>query len=66
VGRKVDVDDLVGATEIARRLGTTRGEVVHSWRRRDPSFPEPIAQLERALVWDWRDVERWARRTGRL
>jgi predicted DNA-binding transcriptional regulator AlpA len=60
------VNDLVGATEIAKRLGAARPQVVHSWHRRYDDFPEPVARLERALVWAWSDVERWARRTGRL
>ncbi len=59
--------DLVGAAEIARRLGVGKRQVVHTWRRRYPDdFPEPIAELEQTLVWAWPDVERWARRTGRL
>lgn len=66
MGRKVDVADLVGTAEIARRLGVAMPEVVVKWRHRYPDFPEPVAQLERALVWAWPDVERWARRTGRL
>jgi predicted DNA-binding transcriptional regulator AlpA len=66
VGRKVDVDQLIGAAEIAERLGVRRPNVVHDWRRRYPDFPQPVAKLRQALVWTWPDVERWARRTGRL
>jgi predicted DNA-binding transcriptional regulator AlpA len=65
MGRKVDVDDLVGATEIGQRLGIDRRSV-HQLRRRHDDFPEPIAQLESAMVWAWPDVERWANATGRL
>jgi predicted DNA-binding transcriptional regulator AlpA len=65
MGRKVDVDDLVGATEIGQRLGIDRRSV-HQLRRRHDDFPEPIAQLESALVWSWPDIERWSRATGRL
>jgi predicted DNA-binding transcriptional regulator AlpA len=65
VGRKVDVDDLVGAQEIASRLGVKRPQVVHDWRRRHDDFPKPVAQLQSALIWSWPDVERWARKTGR-
>jgi hypothetical protein len=60
------VDQLVGAAEIAERLGVKRSNVVHDWRRRHRDFPEPVARLRQALVWAWPDVERWARRTGRL
>ena len=66
VGRKVDSVDLVGAHEIAQRLGVKRPQVVHEWRRRHADFPEPVATLKTALIWNWRDVERWANATGRL
>ena len=64
--RKVSVDDLVGAAEIADRLGLAQPQTVHSWRRRYEDFPEPIAQLQTALIWAWSDVEAWASSTGRL
>jgi hypothetical protein len=62
----VDADDLVSASEIATRLGAKRPGVVHDWRRRHPDFPEPIARLALGYVWSWRDVEAWARATGRF
>ena len=67
VGRKrVYVDELVGAAEIADRLGLAQVQTVHSWRRRYSDFPEPVAQLGQALIWAWPEIEAWARRTGRL
>ena len=66
MGQKVDVNDLVGAFEIAQRLGVARSQVVHEWRRRHRDFPEPVATLKPALIWDWREVEHWARKSGRL
>lgn len=66
MGKKVDVDDLVGAYEIAQRMGVARPQVIHEWRRRHPDFPEPIATLKTALIWDWKEVQRWARETGRI
>lgn len=66
MGRRVDVSQLVGAAEIATRLGAKRPQVVHDWRRRHPDFPEPVAQLSQVLVWAWPDVEAWAKKTGRL
>lgn len=65
-GRKVDVNDLVGAAEIADRLGLSHAQTVHTLRRRHTDFPEPVAKLRTALVWSWPDVESWARATGRL
>lgn len=66
MGRRIDADNLVGATEIAERLNVKRPQVVHAWRRRYADFPEPVATLRQALVWNWPDVERWAKATGRL
>jgi hypothetical protein len=66
VGRQVDVTQLVGTAEIAKRLGVKRPELVHDWRRRHADFPDPVARLAIGFVWAWPDVETWARRTGRL
>lgn len=66
VERKVRVSDLVGAAEIAGRLGLSHAESVHTYRRRYDDFPDPIATLKGAIIWDWTDVERWAKATGRL
>ncbi len=66
MGRKVDVSDLVGASEIADRLGLSHPQNVHKLRTRYADFPEPVASLKRAHVWAWPDVEAWARATGRL
>lgn len=60
------MDQLVGAAEIAERLGASRTQVVHMWRVRHPDFPQPVARLAMGLVWAWPDVEEWARKTGRL
>jgi predicted DNA-binding transcriptional regulator AlpA len=60
------VDQLVGASEIAKRTGMKRPQVVHVWRNRYADFPAPVASLDMGLVWYWPEVERWARKTGRL
>jgi predicted DNA-binding transcriptional regulator AlpA len=60
------VDQLVGAAEIASRLGLGKATVVHDWRHRHPEFPEPVARLKMGLLWAWPDVEAWARSIGRL
>lgn len=66
VGRRIDLDDLVGAAEIAERLGLASRRLVHDWRRRDVKFPLPVKELGSAHIWDWREVEQWAVATGRL
>lgn len=62
----VDPEKLVTTAEIAERLGLAHSETVHSWRRRQIGFPEPAVERGRTLLWNWPDVERWARATGRL
>jgi predicted DNA-binding transcriptional regulator AlpA len=62
----VESEQLVGAAEIAQRLGLAQAQTVHLWRRRYADFPQPVATLQQALIWYWPDVERWARQTRRL
>ena len=66
MGRKIDVDDLVGAQEIADRLEVSAPQVIHVWRSRHPDFPEPVVSLSMGFLWSWPDVEAWAKATGRL
>ena len=61
----IKAHDIVGAHEIAMRLHVGRPQVVHEWRRRYDDFPEPIATLKTALIWDWKQVHAWAQKTGR-
>ena len=56
---------LVGAHEIAERLGFSHAQSVHTIRKRHANFPAPVAALKTALIWDWRNIERWAKSTGR-
>lgn len=65
MGRKrVNVDDLVGATEIAQRA-VVKLDTVDKWRRRHADFPEPVAELAAGDVWAWPDIEKWLEETGR-
>jgi hypothetical protein len=64
--REIDPGLLVGAPEIAERLGLARPQVVHNWRYRHVDFPVPLAELMQGNVWYWPDVEEWLRRTDRL
>ena len=57
--------DLVGLTEIAEALDLSR-QRVDQIVRSDPTFPEPVAVISAGRIWRRSDVERWARRVGRL
>ena len=69
MGRRVDVEQLVGASDVKERLGLNRTQDVHTLRKRDATFPEPVAVIGGGpgygiLVWSWPDVAAWARRKG--
>lgn len=66
MGRQVDADDLVGAGEIADRLGLAHVASVHNLVRRHADFPQPVAIIGQNRIWLWTEVEAWARQTGRL
>jgi prophage regulatory protein len=61
----MDMHHLVSASEIADMLKISR-QRVDQIAKSDPSFPKPTAILSGIRVWDTADIEKWARRTGRL
>lgn len=54
----------VGLAEIADRLGVS-SQTPYMWRHRG-LLPEPSWIVSGAPAWNWPDVERWAKETGRL
>jgi hypothetical protein len=60
----VDLADLVGRAEIAERAGI-RLQTVDTWRRRYPSFPDPMGTISGTPIWHWPAVEAWIRDTPR-
>lgn len=59
------MDELVTAADIAKRLGLSRGQVVHVWRERYDTFPQPVVVRPRVMLWHWPDVAAWVKQTGR-
>jgi hypothetical protein len=64
--RSVLVKNLVGTQEIADRIGVAHRQTVITWSKRYDDFPTPLLRLNKAWVWDWLDIEAWAKKTGRL
>ena len=62
----MDVNDLVGVEQVADRLKLKQASLVHDWIRRGIGFPDPVVRLGSIRIWAWPDVEKWAKRTGRL
>ena len=56
--RMIRPTDLVGVAEIATRAGV-KAQTVGVWRRRHPTFPEPLVSLACGDVWEWPVVAAW-------
>lgn len=61
--RLVDLNELVGRAEIARRAGI-KERTVDSWRRRHSEFPEPLTHVSGTPLWLWPDVAAWIENTS--
>lgn len=63
MGRRVDVDDLLNATEVAQVLGLAGRQVVSKYASRYQSFPQPLVIKSggHTQLWAREDVERWGR-----
>jgi hypothetical protein len=64
---RVEPDDLVNASEIARRVGRTRQLIsLYARGERGPGgFPRPMAVHSRDVqLWKWADVAAWFERNG--
>lgn len=60
---EVDADP-VGVSDIAERLGV-KTQTVAQWKLRG-LLPEPRWTVSKIPAWQWPDIEKWARETGRL
>lgn len=65
VGRTIEVENLIDAQGIADRLGLAQRQTISSFVSRYPDFPKPLGMWGRTRLWDWTEVEAWARATGR-
>ena len=61
----IDPDDLVDAGDVAVLLGLASRSVVSVYRSRYGNFPPPAIERGQCRLWLRRDIEVWARRTGR-
>jgi hypothetical protein len=55
--------DPVGTDDIADRLGVKR-QTVAMWRYRK-LLPEPSWTVSGRPAWNWPDIQKWAKETGR-
>lgn len=62
---KVDLEDLLNATEVAAVLGLAHREAVSTYRQRYADFPKPVMKKGTCVLWLRHDIEAWATRGGR-
>jgi glutathione-regulated potassium-efflux system ancillary protein KefG len=64
MGRKVDVDDLIDAQEVAAILGLAHRNTVSEYQARYLEMPRPVVTRRggRLKLWLRPEVERWAGR----
>ncbi len=67
MGRKVDLDDLIGVGEVAELLGLAHRNSVTTYMRRYDDFPKPVIEFAdgKCRAWARCDVEGWQRSRGR-
>jgi predicted DNA-binding transcriptional regulator AlpA len=63
MARKVDIDDLIDAEEVAELLGLSRATSISVYQKRYPDMPRPVVSRPsgRCLLWLRSEIERWAR-----
>jgi len=54
----------MGTAEVAEFLGISRGRVTQLAQSQD--FPTPLARLAAGPVWEFSDIDAWAREHGRI
>ena len=59
-----DMADPVGTADIAERLGVKQ-QTVAMWKYRG-LLPEPRWTVSGLPAWEWSDIEKWAKSTGRI
>jgi predicted DNA-binding transcriptional regulator AlpA len=66
MARRVLVDDLIDAQDVARILGLAYRNTVSQYQTRYPDMPRPVVNLGRGrpMLWLGSEIERWHDRTA--
>lgn len=66
MSRRVVVDDLIDAHDVARILGLTHRNTVSQYQTRYPDMPRPVVDLGRGrpMLWLRPEIERWHMKTA--
>jgi glutathione-regulated potassium-efflux system ancillary protein KefG len=66
MARRVLVDDLIDAQEVAKILGLSYRHTVSQYQMRYPDMPRPVVDLGRGrpMLWVRPEIERWHEQTA--
>jgi glutathione-regulated potassium-efflux system ancillary protein KefG len=64
MARRVDIDDLIDATDVARVLHLAHANSVYLYMRRYPDMPRPVVDRgpKRAKLWLRSEIQAWEHR----
>lgn len=67
MGRKVDIDDLLDAGQVADLLGLAHRNAITLYQRRYEDMPRPIVirNSGKTFLWLRGEIVAWAKQTGR-
>lgn len=67
MGQKVDLDDVLDATQVAELLGLSSRGAVSVYRQRYDDFPDPILERSsgRCQFWLRAEIESWSDKRSR-
>ena len=60
VGRRVDVESLLSAQQVAEIIGLSNRNGVSVYQRRYPDFPAPVVSQGRCRLWVIDEIKAWA------
>jgi predicted DNA-binding transcriptional regulator AlpA len=63
VGRKVDIDDLLDAGQVAQLLGLTHRNAITLYQKRYDDMPRPIVvrNTGKTMLWLRQEIAAWAK-----
>lgn len=65
MGRRVDLDDIIDAGDVAEMIGLSRRNSVYTYQKRHADFPKPVLEHGRCRHWLRPDIARWMKRRGK-
>lgn len=65
MGKRINVDDVIDATDVARIIGLTNAKGVSVYQQRYDDFPEPVISRGRCRLWLEADILKWAKQRSR-